>query len=96
MSLLVAMRVALNFRKNSKPSKARQADALESPRCSECNGHVRPEVVWFGEMLPVSPRLSTGQASFRDMFGQRGAAVHFNHVELGVSSKQPTSFLNDD
>lgn len=25
---------------------------VEPPRCSACNGHVRPGVVWFGEMLP--------------------------------------------
>lgn len=26
--------------------------ALEPPRCSSCNGRVRPGVVWFGEALP--------------------------------------------
>lgn len=25
---------------------------LEPPRCSKCNGFIRPGVVWFGEMLP--------------------------------------------
>lgn len=25
---------------------------IEPPRCSVCNGYVRPGVVWFGEMLP--------------------------------------------
>lgn len=25
---------------------------IEPPRCSACSGHVRPGVVWFGEMLP--------------------------------------------
>ncbi len=25
---------------------------LEPPRCGACNGHIRPGVVWFGEMLP--------------------------------------------
>ncbi|MBI6750950.1 SIR2 family NAD-dependent protein deacylase [Pseudomonas syringae] len=25
---------------------------IEPPRCSACNGYVRPGVVWFGEMLP--------------------------------------------
>ena len=24
----------------------------ESPRCTHCNGHLRPGVVWFGEQLP--------------------------------------------
>lgn len=26
---------------------------IEPPRCSACNGYVRPGVVWFGEMLPA-------------------------------------------
>ena len=25
---------------------------IEPPRCSGCNGYLRPGVVWFGEMLP--------------------------------------------
>lgn len=25
---------------------------IEPPRCTACDGHVRPGVVWFGEMLP--------------------------------------------
>lgn len=25
---------------------------IEPPRCTACNGYVRPGVVWFGEMLP--------------------------------------------
>ena len=25
---------------------------IEPPRCTVCDGHVRPGVVWFGEMLP--------------------------------------------
>ena len=27
--------------------------AVEAPRCEKCGGLVRPDVVWFGEMLPV-------------------------------------------
>ena len=37
-------------------------DALENPklrvepsRCTHCSGYLRPDVVWFGEMLPVEP-----------------------------------------
>ena len=26
---------------------------LEKQRCRSCGGHLRPDVVWFGEMLPV-------------------------------------------
>lgn len=36
------------------PSDALPEDGrrMEPPRCSACNGYVRPGVVWFGEMLP--------------------------------------------
>ncbi len=27
-------------------------ERIEPPRCAECNGYVRPGVVWFGESLP--------------------------------------------
>ena len=27
---------------------------IDPPRCSDCHGHIRPGVVWFGEMLPES------------------------------------------
>lgn len=27
---------------------------LENGRCRSCGGHLRPDVVWFGEMLPVA------------------------------------------
>lgn len=26
--------------------------SLEPPRCSHCNGFIRPGVVWFGEAMP--------------------------------------------
>ena len=26
---------------------------VEAPRCKDCGGLIRPDVVWFGEMLPV-------------------------------------------
>lgn len=31
------------------------ATHLEPPRCSHCNGRIRPGVVWFGEELPQAP-----------------------------------------
>ena len=29
-----------------------QDGSLEPPRCTRCGSYVRPDVVWFGEMLP--------------------------------------------
>ena len=34
------------------PSSETKASLLEPPRCSHCNGKIRPGVVWFGEDLP--------------------------------------------
>ena len=34
------------------PSTGVEASRLEPPRCTHCNGKIRPGVVWFGEDLP--------------------------------------------
>jgi NAD-dependent deacetylase len=34
------------------PSSGIEASPIEPPRCSRCNGKIRPGVVWFGEELP--------------------------------------------
>jgi NAD-dependent deacetylase len=34
------------------PDEPEGGRRLDPPRCSHCNGHIRPGVVWFGEMLP--------------------------------------------
>nr|BFD41335.1 NAD-dependent deacylase [Pseudomonas sp. FFPRI_1] len=34
------------------PELPEQGASLEPPRCSGCNGKIRPGVVWFGEALP--------------------------------------------
>jgi NAD-dependent deacetylase len=33
------------------PTMTEPVEALDPPRCA-CGGHIRPNVVWFGEMLP--------------------------------------------
>jgi NAD-dependent deacetylase len=34
------------------PDEPEGGRRLAPPRCDRCNGHIRPGVVWFGEMLP--------------------------------------------
>lgn len=34
----------------------------EVPRCSQCAAHLRPDVVWFGEMLPPQAHAQAEQA----------------------------------
>lgn len=38
------------------------AERLEPPKCPECGAHVRPGVVWFGEMLPEADVEATEAA----------------------------------
>jgi len=35
-----------------EPDEPEGGRSIEPPRCEKCGGHVRPDVVWFGEMLP--------------------------------------------
>ncbi len=42
---------------------------VEAPRCEKCGGLIRPDVVWFGEMLPVDAYSIAEKASRRcDLF----------------------------
>jgi NAD-dependent deacetylase len=41
----------------------------EPPACRSCGGHLRPDVVWFGEMLPEAAlRRAAGEAAACDVF----------------------------
>ena len=33
------------------------------PRCPQCGAHLRPDVVWFGEALPLAALKAAGQAA---------------------------------
>jgi len=48
---------------------------LEKQRCRSCGGHLRPDVVWFGEMLPVDVlETATNAAEFCDVFFSIGTS----------------------
>jgi len=57
---------------------------LEPPRCGACNGHIRPGVVWFGEMLPEDAwSAGLGAAEECDLFFSIGTSgVVFPAAEL--------------
>ena len=47
-----------------------------APRCAKCNGLIRPDVVWFGEMLPVDEWNASVAASERsDVFFSVGTSA---------------------
>ncbi|NBF05993.1 NAD-dependent protein deacylase [Pseudomonas sp. Fl5BN2] len=47
-----------------EPPTAEQGYRIEPPRCTGCNGKIRPGVVWFGEALP--------QQALKDAFKAAG------------------------
>ena len=50
----------------SEPDLDAQSGA---PRCTQCGGLIRPDVVWFGEMLPVEAYSAADKAARRcDLF----------------------------
>ncbi len=57
---------------------------LEPPRCGACSGHIRPGVVWFGEMLPEDAwSAGLGAAEECDLFFSIGTSgVVFPAAEL--------------
>jgi NAD-dependent deacetylase len=59
------------------PARERSLDGLSgAPRCETCGGLVRPDVVWFGEMLPVEA-FSEAEAAARqcDVFLSIGTSA---------------------
>jgi len=57
---------------------------IEPPRCSACSGYVRPDVVWFGEMLPEDAwRAGLAAAEECDVFLSIGTSgIVFPAAEL--------------
>jgi NAD-dependent deacetylase len=47
----------------SHPFEDEEIDHNNIPRCPECDGLIRPDVVWFGEMLPADAIRSAQEAS---------------------------------
>lgn len=71
-----------------------QPDQGNAPRCSSCNGLIRPDVVWFGEMLPVDAWNSSVSASERsDVFFSVGtSAIVYPAASLPMIAKKSGSF----
>ncbi len=61
-----------------------EEDMLEVPRCKRCGGFLRPDVVWFGESLPVQALQAAVEAA-------RQAQVFFSVGTSGLV--QPAASL---
>jgi NAD-dependent deacetylase len=66
-----------------------------APRCSVCNGLVRPDVVWFGEMLPEDQwSASVAAAEQADLFFSVGtSSVVYPAASLPLMAKRAGAFL---
>jgi NAD-dependent deacetylase len=65
------------------------------PKCAKCGGRVRPDVVWFGEMLPEAEwRASVRAAESAEVFLSIGtSAVVYPAASLPLLAKQRGAFL---
>jgi NAD-dependent deacetylase len=65
------------------------------PRCERCGGTIRPDVVWFGEMLPEEEwNLAVRAAESADVFFSVGtSAVVYPAASLPLLAKQRGALL---
>ena len=66
-----------------------------APKCSKCGGLVRPDVVWFGEMLPQD-EFSDGEkaAEWSDIcFVVGTSAVVYPAAYIPITAKQAGSYI---
>jgi NAD-dependent deacetylase len=65
------------------------------PTCSACGGIVRPDVVWFGEMLPEKEwEVSTSASESADVFLSIGtSAVVYPAASLPLMAKHSGAYL---
>jgi NAD-dependent deacetylase len=71
------------------------ADLQGAPRCTSCGGLIRPDVVWFGEMLPEDEwESSVRAAESADVFLSIGTSgVVFPAASLPMMAKQAGAYL---
>ena len=65
------------------------------PQCGKCGGLIRPDVVWFGEMLPEEEWTASARAAAScDVFFSVGtSAVVYPAASLPFMAKQAGAFL---
>jgi len=65
------------------------------PRCQACGGIIRPDVVWFGEMLPEDEwNASAAAAAAADVFFSIGtSAVVYPAASLPLMAKRSGAYL---
>ena len=66
-----------------------------APRCSVCNGLIRPDVVWFGELLPADEWNASERAAQRaDVFFSIGtSAIVYPAASLPIIAKRSGAYV---
>lgn len=66
-----------------------------APRCTQCSGLIRPDVVWFGELLPAEEwNASVAAAERADVFFSLGtSAVVYPAASLPVTAKRAGAYV---
>lgn len=70
-------------------------DVEEAPKCQKCGGRIRPDVVWFGEMLPQDVFVEAERkAKLSDVcFIVGTSAVVYPAAYIPLSAKEGGSYL---
>ena len=80
-----------NYCKDCKtPFEGDPLAELHVPKCKECDGMIRPAVVWFGEMLPMDELFKAEQSAMKaDLFFSIGTSAEvYPAARLPLTAKE--------
>jgi NAD-dependent deacetylase len=71
------------------------ASATSAPRCIDCSGLIRPDVVWFGELLPADQwALADRTAHSADVFFSIGtSAIVYPAASLPLTARESGAYV---
>jgi NAD-dependent deacetylase len=71
------------------------ASATSAPRCTDCSGLIRPDVVWFGELLPADQwALADRTARSADVFFSIGtSAIVYPAASLPLTAREAGAYI---
>ncbi len=74
---------------------ASMLEQATAPRCPSCNGLIRPDVVWFGELLPMDEWNQSAKAAARaDIFFAVGtSAIVYPAASLPAMAKEAGAYV---
>lgn len=88
-----------NIRRNrcfdcERPDPEEHAAAVSPPHCKHCGGLLRPDVVWFGEVIPQAALARATAACETDVFLVVGTSAQvYPAAGLAVLARQAGAFV---